>query len=142
MINQSNVLMNSIQNSDRETMAGNLQMGYKGPCYSQPESSAVAAARVGNAAMAGFGTLPPPLSTVMLSTESYPMPPHMFQKQTYQPMASPVQTAPVFTPTSPMMVPSAHGGYFNIPAGFIPNPSLGMPPEYMVPTSTEASVQT
>jgi hypothetical protein len=91
--------------------------------------------------MAGFGTQPPSLNTVMPSTESYPMPPHMFQKQTYQPMASLIQTTPVFTPTSPMIAPSAHGGYFNIPAGFIPNPSLGMPPKYMILTSTEASIQ-
>jgi hypothetical protein len=92
--------------------------------------------------MAGFGTQLPPLSTVMLGTGSYPMPPHMFQKQTYQPMASPVKTAPVFTPSSLMIAPSAHGSYFNISAGFIPNPSLGMPPEYRVLTSIEAPVQT
>jgi hypothetical protein len=60
----------------------------------------------------------------------------------YQPMLSPVQTAPMFTSTSPMIAASAHGGYFNILAGFIANPSLGMPPEYMIPTSIEASVQT
>jgi hypothetical protein len=92
--------------------------------------------------MAGFGTKPPALSMVMSSTGSYPMPPHIFRKHMYQPMASPVQTTLVFMPTLPMIAPSAHGGYFNIPAGFIPNPSLGMPPEYMVPTSIEASVQT
>jgi hypothetical protein len=34
MINQSNVLMNSIQNVVRETIASGLQMGYKGSCYS------------------------------------------------------------------------------------------------------------
>jgi hypothetical protein len=72
--------MNSIQNAIRETMAGGLQMGYKGLCYSQLESSAVAAARDGNATMVGFGTQPPPLSTVTLIAGSYPMPPHMFQK--------------------------------------------------------------
>jgi hypothetical protein len=56
MINQSNVLMNSIQNAVRETMASGLQMGYKGLSYSQPKSSAPAASRAGSATMAGFGT--------------------------------------------------------------------------------------
>jgi hypothetical protein len=37
-------------------IAGGLQMGYKRPCYSQPESLAAAASRAGSAAMAGFGT--------------------------------------------------------------------------------------
>jgi hypothetical protein len=77
-INQSNVLMNSIQNAVRETMASGLQMGYKWSCYSQLESSAIAAARAGNVAMADFGTQPPPPSMVMPSFESYPMPPQMF----------------------------------------------------------------
>jgi hypothetical protein len=83
MINRMNVLMNSIQNAIRETVASGLQMGPKGPCYSQPESSAVATSRAGSAAMAGFGTQPPPLSTVMPTAGSYPMPPCMFQRQTY-----------------------------------------------------------
>jgi hypothetical protein len=34
MINQSNILLNLIQNAIRETMAGSLHIGYKGSCYS------------------------------------------------------------------------------------------------------------
>jgi hypothetical protein len=45
MTNQSSVLMNSVPNVVRETIASGMQMGYKGPCYSQPESSATAGAR-------------------------------------------------------------------------------------------------
>jgi hypothetical protein len=48
----------------------------------------------------------------------------------------------VFIPTSPMIASSARGGAFSIPAGFIHNPSLGMPPEFVVPTGTEAPAQT
>jgi hypothetical protein len=44
-------------------------------------------------------------------------------------------------PSSPIVAALAHGGSFNVLAGFIPDPSLGIPPEYMIPTSTEASVQ-
>jgi hypothetical protein len=73
-------MMNSIQNVVRETMASVLQMDYKGSCYSQPESSAAAASGAGSAAMAGFGTQPPPLSMVMPTVEGYPMPLYMFQK--------------------------------------------------------------
>jgi hypothetical protein len=75
--------MNSIQNAVRETMAGGLQMGYKGPCYSQPESSAAAATRAGSAATVGLGTQPTPLSTVMPSVGSYLVPPYMFQTHAY-----------------------------------------------------------
>jgi hypothetical protein len=75
MINQLNVLMNSIRNAVRETMDGG--MGYNGSCYSQLESSAIAAARARNATMAGFGAQLPPFSSVMPSTESYLVPPYI-----------------------------------------------------------------
>jgi hypothetical protein len=42
-------------------------------------------------------------------------------------MGTPIRTAPVFTPSSPLMVPLAHSGFFNISACFIPDTSLGMP---------------
>ncbi|RLM91751.1 hypothetical protein C2845_PM08G12140 [Panicum miliaceum] len=44
--------------------------------------------------MAGFGSQPPLLSTVMPSAGSYPVPPYILQTHTNQPMASPVRTSP------------------------------------------------
>jgi hypothetical protein len=58
MTNQSSVLMNSVPNVVRETIASGMQMGYKGPCYSQPKSSATAGARAGNTVVSGTGTQP------------------------------------------------------------------------------------
>jgi hypothetical protein len=70
------------------------------------------------------------------------MPPYLLQTQAYLPMVTPISTAPVFTPISPLKVSSAHGGLFRTPAGYIPNTSLGMPPKYMIFTNTEAPTQT
>jgi hypothetical protein len=78
MINQSNILMNSIQNAIRETMASSMQMGYKEPCYSQPKSSAAAGARARGAAVSGFG-VQPQLNTAQTSAGGYLMPSYLLQ---------------------------------------------------------------
>jgi hypothetical protein len=141
MINQLSILMNSVQNTVRETMADSMQMGYKGPCYFQLESSAVEGARAGSAAMIGVGTQPLQPNVVQAGAGGYPMP-RLLQTQTHWPMGTPIQTAPVFIPSLLLVVSSAHGGLFNTPSGFVPDASLGMPPEYMIPTNTRAPAQT
>jgi hypothetical protein len=93
MINQSSILMNSVQHAFRETMAGNRQMGYKGPCYFQPESSATAGARAENAAMTGIGTQPVQPNVVQAEAGGYRVP-HSLHS-----LGNPLQTAPVFTPS-------------------------------------------
>jgi hypothetical protein len=79
MINQLSVLMNLVQNAIRQTMTGDMQMGYKGPCYSQLESSAAAGVRAGSAAMTGIGTQPPQPNIVQSSTGGYLMLPYLLQ---------------------------------------------------------------
>jgi hypothetical protein len=115
-------------------------MGYKGPCYSQSDSSATAGARAGSIVVLGVGIQPQP-NTTQTGAGGYPMPPYLLQTQAYQPMVASILTVSVFTPSSPLKVSSAHGGLFSTPTGYIPNTSLGMPPEYMVFTSIEAPTQ-
>jgi hypothetical protein len=85
-------------------------MGYKGPCYSQPESSAATSARSGNATMANTTTLPQHPSTTQAGTGGYSMLPYLFQLQAYQPMGTPIPRALVFTPR--LKVSLAHRGLF------------------------------
>jgi hypothetical protein len=114
MINQSSVLMSLVQNVVRETIAGGIQMEYKGPCYSHLESSATAGARAGSAAVLGIGIQPQP-NAAQTGVGGYPMPPYLLPPQAHQPMVTPIPTALVFTPSSSLKVSSAHGGLFSTP---------------------------
>jgi hypothetical protein len=79
-----------------------MQMGYKGPCYSQQESSTAAEARARSIAVLGVGTQPQRPNIAQAGAGGYPMPPYLFQTQVYQPMGTPIQTASMFTPSSPL----------------------------------------
>lgn len=65
MINQSTLLMDSIQSAIRDVMDSGSHVSYKGPSYSQLESLVTGAARAGEAPMTGSNSQPMPLSTVM-----------------------------------------------------------------------------
>jgi hypothetical protein len=111
-------------------------MGYNGPCYSQLESSATTEARAGNTVVSGAGTQPQQSNAAQTGARGYPMSPYLPQTQAYQPMVTPILTAPMFTSSSSLKVSSVHGGLFSTPAGYVPNTSLGMPPKYMISTCT------
>jgi len=90
MINQSNVLRNSMQNAIYyQMMTDNYQPRYRGPCYSQPESSAATASRAVASATSSIGTHPPTLSTVQPGIGFYPMLP-FFQPLMFEPVGSPI----------------------------------------------------
>jgi hypothetical protein len=63
-----------------------MQMGYKGPCYSQQESSAAAEARARSIAVLGAGTQLQRPNIAQAGAGGYSMPPYLFQTQAYQPI--------------------------------------------------------
>jgi hypothetical protein len=130
LINQSKVMMNSVQNAIYEMMKSIWTPGYTGPCYSQSESSAAAADREAASAAAGIGSQPMAPSTAPAGTGPIPMLQPFFQPTTFQPVGTPMQSAPRYTTASPMAT-SASRNLFSTPSGYVPTSSFGMPSEMM-----------
>ena len=130
LINQSKVMTNSVQNAIYEMMKSNWTPGYTGPCYSQSESSAAATDRATASAAAGIGSQPMAPSTAPAGTGPIPMPQPFFQPTTFQPVGTPIQSAPRYTTASPMAT-SASRNLFSTPPGYVPTSSFLMPPAMM-----------
>lgn len=124
MINQSLVLKNLVHNSMMDTMGNMLGMqGYKGPVYFHPETSADGSAR--GKAMASAGG-------------NYAMSPYLPQTNLAQQFGTPQVTTSVAS-TLPLIDQLTSKMSFTVLKGFVPNPNMGMPKEFIGGTENPTS---
>jgi len=130
LINQSQIMSNSVHNAIYETMKNSWTPGYTGPCYSQPESSVTIARRAAASAIAGSSSQPMAPSATSAGIESTPMPAQFYQPAVFQSVGTLVQSAPTYATASPTIT-SASKNQFSTSPGYVPTSSFGMPPKMM-----------
>ena len=100
LINQSEIMSNSVQNAIYGMTMGNWTLGYIGPCYSQLEPSAAAASREAASAIEGISSRLMVPSATSAGIGSTPVPAQFSQPAVFQSVGTPVQSAPAPMTTS------------------------------------------
>ena len=130
LINQSEIMSNSVQNAIYKMMKSSGTPGYIGSCYFQPESSTAAASRVVASAIAGVSSQLMAPSATSAGIESTPMPAQFYQPAVFQSVGTLVQSAPTYA-TASLTITSASKNQFSTSPGYVPTSSFGMPPKMM-----------